>query len=83
MKKDVVADGDKKHPEIREGEIFLANCSKEDFQIMTWQTKRQGEIAYDFQGNQLTPLGVYPVFIELKELERAGSRFSIYGPSYP
>lgn len=83
MKKEMVADSNKKHPEIKEGEIFLVNCSREDFQIMTWQTKRQGEIAYDFQGNQLTLLGVYPVFIGLEELKKAGSRFGIYGPLYP
>ena len=81
--KDIVADGNKNHPEIQEGEIFLVNCSKADFRIMTWETKRQGEIAYDFQGNQLTPLGLHPVFIKREELKKVGSRFSMYGPLYP
>lgn len=73
----------KTHPELREGEIFLANCSESDFRIMTWQTKRCGRIAYDFHGNKITYLGVYPVFIKLEELEKAGSNFNMYGPHRP
>lgn len=80
---DPLSDFNKNHPELCEGEIFLANCSESDFRCMNWQTKRCGEIAYDSHGNRSSLIGFRPVFIMKKEIEdlgRAGIQFSMHGP---
>lgn len=80
-----VGDGNfnKNHPEIREGEVFLINCSEDDFRIMSWETKRRGQVAYDFQGSRSGLDKIYPVFIKREELEKVKGQFSVYGPSHP
>lgn len=64
-----------KHPELREGEYYWGNFTKEDYESVSWKTKRMGEVAYDIWG-KVIPYNnedrgrfkkYYPVFISLSE----------------
>ncbi len=74
-----VRDFNYKHPEIKEGEIFLTNIVGlrldlepylSDFLAIGWKTKRLGMTAYDIYGNSLD--GMYPCFVQRAELLKAG-----------
>ena len=54
-----------KHPEIKQGEIFLTNSTLEDYNNIGWKTKRRGIVAYDINGNVIK--GLFPVFILREE----------------
>lgn len=61
------------HPEKKEGEVFLVNVlDDEQFLELEWKTKRRGNVAYDVYGKVIKLLGhrVYPVFIQLAEVEK-------------
>ncbi len=58
----------KKHPETREGEIFLCNITPSGFNQSKWKTKRKGEIAYDSHGKDISSTGLYPIFVSRQEL---------------
>jgi len=69
-----------KHPELREGEIYLTNCYEEeeleencveDFSAIGWKTKRRGRKAYDINRERIYN-GAFPVFVRATELEEAG-----------
>lgn len=59
-----------KHPELREGEVFLHNCRNGTTLEPRWKSERNGTVAYDIDGNILR--GSHPVFAERKEIEAAG-----------
>jgi len=61
-----------KHPELREGEIFLGNFWKRNnaWKPIRWASKRKGNIAYDIYGDAMKES--FPVFISRKEFEDAG-----------
>lgn len=58
----------KNHPELREGEVFLTNALS--LSGIGWKTKRSGYVAYDIYGKPIH--GMFPVFVQRKELEKAG-----------
>lgn len=54
-----------KHPEIREGEVFVTNCMPSVFPQIGWKTKRRGIVAYDRDGTPVKEM--FPVFIQQSE----------------
>jgi hypothetical protein len=62
------------HPEVRPGEEFLMNVTREGFSGIVWKTKRMGDIAYNMSNG--TPMSEYgienyvPVFVKRTELAR-------------
>ena len=60
------------HPEIKEGEVLLRNMTGEEFGRLTFTSKRQGRIAYDGEGNQLSFKDWLPVFLQQNELDERG-----------
>ena len=67
----------KKHPEQKVGERLLGNLTKEQYAKVGWKTKRMGKIAY-YKYLKSKPIGqsgnnkIYPVFVQIKEMEEAG-----------
>lgn len=64
------------HPEQQEGEVFFGNCiaDRDDFDRISWKTKRMGNIAYERDGKILPRL--HPVFVKKSELDEAGVTLS-------
>lgn len=65
---------ERKHPETREGEIYLTNCCldvfnnpDDEYYKIGWKTKRKGKVAYDIYGNIIE--NAYSVFIQIEEYE--------------
>lgn len=67
---------ERKHPETREGEMYLTNCYSgifydpnrdDEYYSIGWKTKRKGKVSYDNNGNIIVDL--YPVFIQIEEYE--------------
>ncbi len=59
-----------RHPEIREGEIFLTNSTVKEYEKVGWKTKRMGYIALDVNGNIIdSTSGLFPVFLQKKEYD--------------
>jgi hypothetical protein len=59
----------KKHPELRDGEIFYSNASEALWELMDdIETKRKGVIAFDARGKRLPKM--FPVFIQRSEAEK-------------
>ncbi len=63
-------DFNKTHPELLEGEVWMANVQQEQAERMSYITKRVGNKAYDSKGKIQS--GLYPVFVKLIELRAAG-----------
>lgn len=61
-----------KHPEQREGEVFLTNSDWKTYHQIGWNTKRAGYQAYDIYNKPLFGERLYPVFVKRSELEKAG-----------
>lgn len=61
---------DRRHPEKREGEIYLTNTDPGDYEKIGWRTKRLGLIAYSLDGHAIDSLR--PVFVSRAELTKAG-----------
>ncbi|HVM73936.1 MAG TPA: hypothetical protein VMU13_03620 [Candidatus Paceibacterota bacterium] len=60
------------HPELRRGEVWIGNGSSPlDARVYPYGTCRLGNIAYEADGSSLTRYELYPVFVQLAELERA------------
>jgi len=61
-----------KHPELRDGEVFLENATKNQFDTdYDWGTRRLGEVAYDVTtGDKIQELR--PIFVQRAELEKFG-----------
>ncbi len=57
------------HPEIKTGEIFFTNATRDQFKSMKWVTKRLGAIAYNGNGEKLNIEKWYPVFLLKEELK--------------
>lgn len=51
-----------KHPEIKEGEVFLTNGTVREFHGIKCESKRLGNQAYDTKGEMITRLGLRPIF---------------------
>ena len=60
------------HPEAGNGEVLLRNMNHSGFSALDFSTKRQGQIAYDGDGNRLSQEDWLPVFIKIEELESRG-----------
>ncbi len=74
----------KKHSELREGEVFITNIgftrlhcpieygddNRSDWDSIGWKTKRMGEVAYDIYGRPIN--GMRPVFVQRSEMVKAG-----------
>lgn len=54
------------HPELKDGEIFLANGTKNEG-LPPYRTARMGNIAYDNKGNPIE--GLFPIFVQKDELD--------------
>jgi hypothetical protein len=65
----------KTHPELREGEMLLTNCSLDnyDYDRIGWNTKRRGRHAYTIDGKPFT--GYIPVFVQIKEYEEGMKKY--------
>lgn len=50
----------KKHPELRDGEIFLTNTANPEMTNIGRKGKRLGDVAYDVNGEKVD--GLFPVF---------------------
>lgn len=61
------------HPELEEGEMFLTNCTWDEYIRIGWQTKRKGRKAYSRQGKGL--FGLSPVFVHRKEYEEGMKKY--------
>lgn len=58
------------HPELQEGEIFLANTDDEGFEEIGWETKRMGIMPYDVNNEPIWSRGsFFPVFVQKAEVE--------------
>jgi hypothetical protein len=60
----------KNHNERQDDELFLTNTTYDDYYQIGWKTKRQGDIAYDVDGEEVK--GLFPVFIKKFEVEAEG-----------
>ena len=56
-----------KHPECFKNEILLKNMSAENFNTLSFLSKRIGKQSYDGIGNKLNTLNWFPVFINKDE----------------
>lgn len=56
------------HPEIRINEYFLSNLTYEQFEALTYKTKRKGIVAYDGSGNELGIDDWFPAFVNKHEI---------------
>lgn len=73
-------DFNKTHPELREGEVFIANIfpdrksigddNRTDVECIGWKSKRVGKKAYDINGQHMED--TLPVFAQRSELQKAG-----------
>ncbi|HEY4523267.1 MAG TPA: hypothetical protein VJK04_00120 [Candidatus Paceibacterota bacterium] len=60
-----------KHPELRDREIYLINCTNIAFKDIGWKTKRKGHQCYDRRGPVQLTYGrkkLFPVFVKKSEL---------------
>lgn len=57
----------KPHPERCPNEVFLANFDENGFHVISWNTKRRGQTAYDINGKPVQ--GLFPVFVAKAEYE--------------
>lgn len=71
-----------KHPELRDGEMFIGNFSQLSRHLAhverlgyVWRTKRTGNAAYDDKGNVIAHLK--PVFISLEEARSTGRKIDL------
>lgn len=64
-----------KHPELKEGEMFLCNSDIENFALIGWETKRMGNRAFDIYNNIIRMTSIYPVFVQKKEYEEGMKRY--------
>ena len=55
-----------KHPEQREGEVFIGNIEPQRMNVVGWTTKRKGDTAYDVNGIAVKEL--VPVFVQESEI---------------
>ncbi len=59
------------HPEQDEGEVFLGNCTEDNYEENTgWETKRMGQVAYDVNGEPIRSINLFPVFVQQDEIRK-------------
>lgn len=61
------------HPELHEGEIWLQNCTEEDFKFVPYNTKRLGRSAFYtdcFFEKCYYPPHIRPVFVQVSEMRK-------------
>ena len=72
---EVVPFNQQHHPELQENEVWITNADAKSFENIGWKTKRRGNVALNADGEPITfrqwP-GVFPVFAQKSELEKAG-----------
>lgn len=63
-----------KHPELQDGEVWLANVRQSTFDgRLGWKTKRIGKQAYNDKGDPIPPTyGLFPVFAQESEMDTLG-----------
>lgn len=74
-----------RHPEQRIGEILLTNSTSADFQLIGWQSKRKGQIAYALTDDEVRPMDsrdFFPVFVSVDELKRVDLLDKVAAKSY-
>lgn len=59
------------HAEIRAKEVFLSNTNDRGWRLISWTSKRRGQIAYDGNGTKLGHVDWFPVFVSSDELSAA------------
>lgn len=63
-----------KHPEIRDGEMFLTNMQPLEYLRSSWFTKREGKQAYSVTGALLK--WSVPVFIQKVEYDEGMKKYN-------
>ena len=59
-----------KHPEQRDGEIYLGNVTERQFELSSWVNKRLGKVCYNHEGQVVTSRDKYfPMFLARSEVE--------------
>jgi len=67
FKEDSIKSFNQAHPELKKGEIFFANTTKECFNVISDKGKRMGNIAYDIYGHRIPKIcATYPIFVKAK-----------------
>ena len=66
-----------RHPEQREGEVWVFNTPLADFDKSRWETRRAGTTAYGGQGKQIA--GLVPVFIAKAEVLAKADEYDAKG----
>lgn len=62
------------HPEALPGEVVLQNGTRADYdRLMSFRTKRLGNVAYDWNDDPLVRYGLHPIFVQRWELEQKGT----------
>ena len=64
-----MADMQKEHPELREGEVWIGNIKDEAFKSSCWRTKRQGDRAYNIHGDLIKNGNLRPMFVQKSEMD--------------
>lgn len=66
-----------RHPEQRNGEVFLSNLTQRDFEALGLKTKRKGYVAF-YKDGEIVPevLGYFPVFAQESEYAAACAEFN-------
>ncbi len=59
-----------KHPEGKQGEVFIGNYNLSNFSLIKWKTKRLGKVPYNTQGNVMKAVDFFPVFVEKIKQQR-------------
>lgn len=62
-----------KHPELKEGEMFLCNSAIRDFGGIGWKTKRMGIQAFDIYRNKIKY--IFPIFVQKKEYDEGMKQY--------
>lgn len=59
-----------KHPELKDGEMFLSNSTVENLDLISWKQKRVGLQAFDCNNEIIDPrLDLYSIFVQRTEYE--------------
>jgi hypothetical protein len=70
------------HPELRKGEVFLKNMTKEEFNNRCrYNFKRLGNVAYNWDNkplDKISPENLFPVFVDEGEYRAKGDQASVF-----
>lgn len=62
------------HPEMGDGEVFIANVDEQGFLLIKWQSKRRGTVAYNNHGVVIANPTLFPVFAKKEEIREKNPR---------